>query len=161
MRGTIYLVGMVLAAACNMQSSPVPVRGNASLLVGEWSGEYQSSATGRAGSIVFTLQAGRDTAFGDVLMIPVNYEPPADNRLPELDRPRPQLLRISFVGCEATQVTGWLDPYTDPATGETIYTSFEGSLNGDVLKGTFDSRGQASGKRYDGKWRVKRRPAKS
>ena len=43
--------------------------------VGEWVGEYSSAETGRVGSIVFTLAAGRDTAAGDVMMVPANIEP--------------------------------------------------------------------------------------
>ncbi|MSR02619.1 MAG: hypothetical protein EXR94_07760 [Gemmatimonadetes bacterium] len=44
----------LLAAACGAPETPVP---------------------GRVGSIVFTLVAGRDTAVGDVMMVPANIEP--------------------------------------------------------------------------------------
>lgn len=157
---TIEAIGVVLITGCNVQGSPVPVRGNAEVLVGEWSGHYRSDITGRNGSIVFTLQAGRDTAYGDILMIPVNFEHRADTRVPDLNGPSPQVLRISFVGCESQEVSGWLDPYRDPDTGEKIYTSFQGILKGDVLTGTFVSQGETTGPRLQGSWSVKRKHAK-
>jgi hypothetical protein len=157
MRNAVTAIGLVLIVGCSVQSSPVPVRGNAAVLVGEWSGDYRSGVTGRTGSIVFTLQAGRDTAFGDILMIPYNFEQRMDSRVPDLNRPSPQLLRISFVGCEGREVSGWLEPYRDPDTGEQLYTSFQGILKGDELKGTFVTGGEQSGPRLQGSWRVKRK----
>ena len=62
-----------LTAACAANPSPVHVAGATSeidRLAGEWTGEYTSVETGRSGSITFTLRAGSDTAFGDVVMIP-------------------------------------------------------------------------------------------
>jgi len=66
------IAGVALAAAaglaltgCAARPSPVPLQADANALAtlaGEWSGEYSSAATGRSGSIVFTLAAGRDTA---------------------------------------------------------------------------------------------------
>src|SRR5256886_5468755 len=51
----------------------VPVGGTAgdmAALAGQWEGSYSSASTGRSGSISFTLSAGNDSAFGDVIMIP-------------------------------------------------------------------------------------------
>jgi hypothetical protein len=160
MRKAMTWVGLMLAAGCTVQPSPVPVRGNATILVGEWAGDYTNSETGRNGSIVFSLQAGRDTAFGDIQMIPARFQAQSEERVPDLSRPMPQLLRISFVGCEGNEVTGWLNPYPDPETGEKIFTEFDGVLRGDVLKGTFTSRGALSGRRSSGVWNVKRKSVK-
>ncbi len=151
---------LLAAAACGAPSTPVPVRGNLTPLVGEWVGEYSSAETGRVGSIVFTLAAGRDTAVGDVMMVPANIEPATTT--PRSDDPMlrtPRILKISFVRCEGTAVTGWLDPYPDPDTGEKTSTTFDGLIKGNKLEGTFVSYLELSGKRRTGKWVVNRKRA--
>ena len=112
-----FLVSTLLG--CHPTAAPVPVRGTVDPLVGEWLGEYSSSETGRSGSIVFKLTAGRDTATGDVLMIPGNVDIPT--AMPNTNDPNyrgPRILKISFVRCEGNEVSGWLEPYPDPDTGE-------------------------------------------
>jgi len=152
------LLTLMVLAGCSAPGMPIPVRGDVSPLVGHWEGEYSSSETGRVGSIVFTLVAGQDTATGDILMIPANMETPGDvTRTPDPNRRTPQVLKVSFVRCEGMEVTGWLDPYTDPDTGERVYTTFEGTLKGDRLEGTFTSLAELSGRRTSGKWMVKRK----
>lgn len=154
------LWGLAALAGCVTPGAPIPVRGDVSPLVGHWEGDYSSSETGRVGSIVFTLEAGKDTASGDILMIPASAETPGDvTRAPDPTRRSPQVLKVSFVRCEGNQVTGWLDPYTDPDTGERVYTTFEGVLQDDRLEGTFTSLAELSGRRTSGKWMVKRKPA--
>src|SRR2546430_3957423 len=57
----------------------VPVGGTAgevAALAGQWEGSYSSASTGRSGSISFTLSAGNDSAFGDVIMIPRGWGRP-------------------------------------------------------------------------------------
>src|SRR5881396_280037 len=65
--------------ACGGSHPPVPLVGTAaevSSLIGEWSGDYSSAESGRAGSIKFTLRAAGDSAFGDVVMIPTAWGRP-------------------------------------------------------------------------------------
>ena len=110
------------------------------------------------GSIVFNLRAGTDTASGDILMIPANADP--GTQMPrEVDASRrpPQLLQLSFVRCEGSAVTGWIEPYTDPDTGEKILTTFDGLLDGDRIEGTFVSYGELSNRRTTGTWKVLRK----
>ncbi|MFN0177620.1 MAG: hypothetical protein ACKVZ0_02395 [Gemmatimonadales bacterium] len=157
---SISLAAMI--AGCNGPSIPVPVRGAVEPLVGRWVGEYTSPEAGRNGSIVFTLEAGRDTAFGDVLMIPANIElPPSAARSDDPTGRAPKVLKISFVRCEGSEVTGWLDPYPDPDTGEKTSTTFDGTIKGDRLEGTFVSYLELSGTRRTGKWVVQRKKAAS
>ena len=75
-----------LAWACATTAGPVPVVADAvglARLAGEWSGYYDSPAVERRGTIVFELEAGRDTAYGDVTMIPRGWtRPPTRPRRP-------------------------------------------------------------------------------
>ena len=67
MRNTM-LPCLAVMAACSWRRTPVPVisdSGSTTALVGEWTGEYSSTQTGRSGSITFQL-AGESTDFGHV-----------------------------------------------------------------------------------------------
>jgi len=150
---------LLLGAACAFRGAPVPVTGDARLLAGDWEGSYVSRETGRSGSIVFHLVAGADSAHGDVLMIPAQ---PVDLRLPtapeveQLYGRQTRVLTISFVRCTAAEVSGRLDPYEDPETGERVTTTFEGRLKGNTLTGSFVTLYQG-GARAAGTWSVRRR----
>ncbi|GMV09226.1 MAG: hypothetical protein AMXMBFR55_09600 [Gemmatimonadota bacterium] len=133
-----------LTAACAANPSPVHVAGATSeidRLAGEWTGEYTSVETGRSGSITFTLRAGSDTAFGDVVMIPRALAPlPTAPRAPSGMTPTsPKVLSISFVRISANVVSGTLEPYPSPDCGCTLSTVFRGTLAGDRIEGTFTS----------------------
>src|SRR2546426_8162305 len=78
---TPILIPMLAAlSACTpTPPPPVPLAGTAkdvAALAGQWEGSYASAATGRSGSISFTLSAGSDSAFGDVIMIPRGWGRP-------------------------------------------------------------------------------------
>lgn len=149
---------LAMVAGCTGPGTPIPVRGDLEPLVGRWEGEYSSPQTGRVGSIVFTLAAGTDTARGDILMIPRSAEPPpAMPRDAEPGGRPPQVLHVSFVRCEGSAVTGWIDPYPDPDTGEKVLTTFDGVLKGDRIEGTYTSYAELSGRRTTGNWQVKRK----
>ncbi len=129
-----------------------------SALVGEWSGIYVSRASGRSGSIVFTLTAGADTARGDVVMIPagsdeaMEYAPQAREA-----NPVPQVLTIEFVRAESNTVSGRLAPYRDPVCGCVLATTFQGALEGGKIEGTFNTYHSVSGERQTGTWEVWRK----
>jgi hypothetical protein len=130
------------------------------MLAGAWEGTYSSEETGRNGSIVFTLQAGADSAFGDVVMVPANPDLPPTGIAPAEFNPlrrTPRVLTFSFIGCTGADVTGRLDPYDDPETRERVSTTFEGRLRGNTLAGTFVSLYQPSGHRTGGTWSVSRK----
>lgn len=153
----LALVALALGA-CVGPGTPIPVRGDVEPLVGEWRGEYASPATGRVGSIIFTLRPGVDTARGDILMIPANVDAPvAMPRDTDPSRRPPQLLHVSFVRCEGRAVTGWIEPYLDPDTGEKVLTTFDGLLSGDRIEGTFVSYAELSNRRTTGTWKVTRK----
>jgi len=160
----IAIAAAAATAAC-APSPPAPVPVSApegtSALVGEWAGEYESPAVGRAGSIVFHLDAGRDTAQGDVVMVPRGSQEalrraPAEPGTLVHASTVPQVLTIRFVRVQGGRVTGVLDPYLDPDCGCRVFTAFEGTLAGDRLRGTFETRGSPAGP-VTGTWSVERR----
>lgn len=149
-----------------MGSSPqhVPVivdRGSKELLVGEWVGEYSSLTVQRSGSIALKLEAGKDTAFGDVIMIPrglnESYSP---HEYPQIRRATPfvpQVLAIKFVHVADDSVHGLLAPYWDPERKITIVTSFEGKISANNITGIFTGRDVSTGNTFTGRWQVTRK----
>ena len=164
MRPLIGLVLLAGLAGCAGKSPPVPVQASPAdigLLAGRWEGEYSSNETGRGGSIVFTLTAGRDTAEGDVLMIPAGSNQPIMREgigQPPAAPPGaiPSVLSIRFVEYRGGQVSGALDPYRAPDCNCIVSTSFIGTVTGDVIKGTFTTRGGQRDVPITGEWEVRR-----
>ena len=155
------IAAVLLGTSCTWQGTPIPVTGDTRVLQGDWEGTYFSEQSGRTGSILFQLKAGSDSAYGDVLMIPAQAEEVGPSRLPpipEMFRRSPRVLRISFVQCGGGEVTGLLDPYQDPDTGERVYTTFAGRFKGNELQGTFSSSYPGGVHRLAGTWSVKRKP---
>ncbi len=155
------LFGLGLLAACGQAPGAVPVLGDVGALQGEWYGEYQSAATGRSGSISFTLRAGTDTAQGDVVMTPQGWDHPVQPAgqpgIPSAQRTRRRILSITFVRASGGTVTGRLDAYIDPQCGCDVMTTFEGGLRGDTLAGTFRSHHVQGGATRSGEWWVVRK----
>jgi hypothetical protein len=157
--------GLALASiACAVNPPPVPVTGAASevsALAGEWLGEYQSVETGRSGSIWFKLEAGRDTAFGDVLMVPtgaaaMHHTPTGAEAATQMRHS--QNLSIHFVRVSGERVMGTIDLYPSPDCECVLLTRFEGVLQGDRITGSFLT--QHSGHEIapqKGTWWVKRK----
>ena len=154
------LLVLTLTMACASLPDPVPVFGDiddVSALIGEWSGEYDAGSIGRAGSIVFDLRGATDTAHGDVMMIPRTSGRLATvqgTHVP-LEVRRSQLISISTLRVSGGEVTGTLAPYTDPDWNCTVRTTFEGTLHGDTIDGTFVIRG--AGREQTGQWSVTRK----
>lgn len=161
-RNTCIAAVAVLAIGC--ASSPPPVVLDAdpadlSPLVGEWHGDYGSSATGRHGSILFVLNAARDSAVGEVLMVPTGYTAPrnAAEASEQIRRPIPQVLSIAFVHAEQGSLTGQLAAYRDPECGCPVNTVFSGRFTGpDTIAGTFVITGPAQHGTQTGEWSVRR-----
>ena len=154
---------LALTAACAWQPSPVVMVGPENevyQLAGEWSGEYRSAEAGRSGTIWFKLDAQKDTAFGDVLMIPrepvmTSPEPSA----PKQGKDLPSVLTIKFVRVDGTRITGAIDPYPSPDCGCMLFTVFRGELSGDRIVGDFMILHSGEEKVQSGVWWANRRPA--
>ena len=152
-----------LLAACASSPQPVPLVGTAGdvhALAGEWVGDYSSAASGRSGSITFTLRAAGDSAFGDVVMVPAglgrSLAPWREETVGAQQRPQPEVLTINFVRVEGGHVNGTLAPYADPASGARLITTFTGELTGNTITGTYTTR-LPSGETQTGRWTVQRR----
>jgi len=142
--------------------SPVPVSGEIAALEGSWAGSYSSVETGRSGSITFEVRPGTDSAYGDVVMTPAQSQEIRGADAPQVAGQRvpvPQALRILFVRSEGRQISGRLDVYQDPRTGERLLTTFEGRLYRSEFKGTYTTRTESTGRLTTGEWSVKRVPA--
>jgi len=69
--------------------------------------------------------------------------------------PRP--LTIRFVRIAAGRVSGAIAPYTDPDCQCMVSTTFDGTLNGDRIEGTYRTTG--SSLQTTGRWQVRRSAA--
>jgi hypothetical protein len=163
MSARIFSVAIAFAlVACRYQPTPVTVQGaeaDVSTIAGEWVGEYSSAQSGRSGGITFSVQAGQDSAYGDVSMTPQLNQTlrAADHGTPAHDRhvSSPALLRITFVRVRGGIVEGSLEPYIAPDCNCTVSTVFRGTLQGNEIKGDFVTRGEG-GLLQSGTWSVKR-----
>jgi hypothetical protein len=154
-------VSAILTAACTYAGTPVPLRGRATdiaALAGRWDGEFWSEESRRNGSLLFTIRAGTDTAFGDVVLTPTSFEPviAADAKDPvHLQHSRaPEVLRIHFVTVRERVIQGEIEPYVAPDCKCVVVTEFLGTVEGDAIDGTYTTRGP--GIRQEGRWSMRR-----
>src|SRR5258708_39493745 len=127
----VAALGALLLACTAPRQTPVPLVGAArdvAALEGQWDGSYSSAATGRSGSISFTLTATGDSAFGDVIMIPRGLGRPLEAwntaAAPSgAAAPPPAARTITFVRGAEERVTGTLAPTADPETGVHRFTA--------------------------------------
>lgn len=164
---TIVLALALVTAACGWRRAAVPVSsdtGSTALLVGSWSGEYNSKEAGRQGTISFDLASEKDTAYCDVVMIPkMAANTITAEKGPAIESARlsatGQPLRIQFVRLGKGHVVGSLEPYRDPDCGCQVRTTFDGVFTGpNTIEGTFTTRGMGFfHQTSSGKWKVTRR----
>ncbi|MGH7696446.1 MAG: hypothetical protein ACRENH_15780 [Gemmatimonadaceae bacterium] len=160
MKPLVTLTLALAVTACAWKSTPVALIGateDISALTGEWYGEYHSDAAQRSGTIWFKLDAVRDTAFGDVLMIPRERAiPQMEPSAPDAWRDRSQVLTIKFVRVDREHVTGAMDPYPSPEDGTMLVTVFRGAIKGDRVDGEFMILDSKSPLPQQGTWWAKR-----
>jgi len=155
---------MAAFAACRYQPTPVPLQASAAdiaALAGTWEGEYASGESSRNGSISFTVQPGKDTAFGDVLMMSAQGQhliaADAASNLHVAHSPTSELLRITLVRVRGGMVEGVLEPYVAPDCKCVVSTKFRGAIRNDAIEGDYVTTGEY-GLRQTGSWRVTRKP---
>jgi hypothetical protein len=154
---------LLSAAGCGWRRTPVPIlseTGSTALLVGSWSGEYNSVETNRHGSISFDLASEKDTAFCDVTMMPAIGKvqmgrAEQTGTPPVADKMIPEPLTIRFIRLGDNRISGTLQPYTDPDCGCQVSTTFTGMVTGpNRIEGTYVTTG--GDRTTKGKWYVTR-----
>jgi hypothetical protein len=156
------VAGSLIACASNPPSTQVTASDfDLNPLVGEWRGNYSSAETGRTGTIAFTLRAGESSASGNIVMIPRpdSMLTPAEQELvSNVATPGRSVLKIHFLRKEAGNLSGTLDPYTDPDCGCLVATTFQGTFkDARTIEGTFNTvPSQPGGRVTGGKWKVTR-----
>ncbi len=155
-----------LTACASTPPPPVEIAGaeqELRSLTGAWSGSYAYLGNGRSGSIRITLavdpKADATIAFGDVLMVPSDLaetrQVPA-NGTPPVNMATPQALQIRFVSVASGQVSGTMEPYRDPESGNVLSTTFLGAVKNDEISGTFMAFGGSANVPRRGTWHVRR-----
>ncbi len=153
------LLALAALAACRYRPSFFPVHGTTgdrSRIVGEWHGEFVGTGTDRSGFIDFRLEPGRDSASGDVTILPraVLQQTWHRQHVSHRRAATPTALRIARLRVDATVVEGFVEPSSDPECSCTVTTWFRGVVRGDSMTGEYVSRrGSASSR---GVWRMRR-----
>ena len=162
MRRALVAAITIAALGCRYRAEVVPIwgdTGDLNRMAGEWAGEYSSPDSRRTGTITFTITAHGDSAFGEVTMV----------TSPEETLPRPMdlskghsaharsadLLSVEFVRIAGGGVRGELEPYIAPDCECRVRTIFTGTIDGDVVSGSFLTTTDWGGKQ-EGRWRVVR-----
>jgi hypothetical protein len=167
----VIALGLAVGTAgCSWRRTPVPVfseTGSTALLVGEWAGEYNSREAARSGSITFSMESEKDTAYCDVVMVPKIHNVRVTSQdHPDVPQVRPEAmvepLRVRFIRLGDGGLNGTLDPYTDPECNCRVTTMFEGRfVDGNAIKGTYTTRGSGLSRPYSGEWKVVRQKQQS
>ena len=137
-----FALAFLFTAACGGAMGQIEMKGkdaDLAALAGDWQGNYQQLENGRTGQIQFSLELGRHTADGQVLMGPTATP-----------------LKVSFVKVKESTVTGKIEPYIDPACMCQVSTEFLGTVAGNEIDGTFTTKAVASGAEMHGTWKVER-----
>jgi hypothetical protein len=154
---TLYLAG------CSFHVPAIPVSApghDLHMLQGSWNGTYEmTTGSRRTGTIVFDLEAGRDSATGMVVMT-YNRESvrPHDEHAYHHPVPTSEPIAVSFVRLEDGLVSGMLAPYSDPICGCRLKTTFTGALHGSSIQGSFTTLHLDTGTVDHGTWKVVRNP---
>jgi hypothetical protein len=164
-------VSLVLAGTTTACMRPPRVQVGAAtpadleMLVGNWTGEYESATLGRRGSIEFKLAAGTTEAYGDVVMVPRGQTSPYQQD-PYYPAASPSgienthVLTIRFVRAANGAVTGMLDRYWDPDRSCYAVTVFHGFVDRTTVQGTFTTTFDREDRQASGTWRVERKSAR-
>lgn len=165
-RSLLIAAAVFAATACGYRPNPIPLAASADDLTamqGEWYGSYTNTQSGQTGSISFSLEAGANIAYGEVVMRPRVENKPisrslnADGDRIEVMQTVPEIITISFARIEDGRISGKLDSYRDPACGCVVATTFTGSLRSpSTLEGTFVTAPVAVRAPQTGTWKVTR-----
>jgi len=164
----VALIVLAASAAGRCASIPPPIRLDANAaareaLTGSWAGEYVGDEVdARRGTIAFRIYANDNDAYGEVRMRP-NGSREASARVQAANptsgkvalQPK-EILTIRVIRARDGHITGELDRYWDPDRECRAKTTFEGTLSGNSISGTFETVYDAPIARTLGRWRVVR-----
>jgi hypothetical protein len=166
----VISLAFLLASCGSTEPGPIQVFGvpeDLAPLTGEWTGTFDSGATGRSGNITFNLTENPEGAHGDVLMIPKQELIYDRDRHPSQYPTGPHgmtssasVLSIEFVRITGGEINGKIAPYPDPELPEaTLETHFTGRVDGEWIEGTFVTYSDHGVSPRRGTWRVHRKSA--
>ena len=159
----LRLAAVLLVSGCASTHPQAPILlddGAGAALAGVWEGTYESRDTGRVGDVYFALSADGTSAVGEVVMVPrgtsVGVRRDDGGGWRWDGAVRPSVLTIRFVhlrgGASGGEVVGELDPYRDPDCECELRTTFRGTVDGDVVMGTFESATEDAAHDAEGTW---------
>ena len=152
----------ILLYGCASMSKVGEARVDMASLAGKWEGKYTSAATGRSGEVFLDLTSTKDNAKGGIIMHPTSPEHTSSAKHGKMSyghdqRAKAVPLAIDFVQAEGGTIKGEVAPYQDPRfNNSTMHTSFQGTVQGDTMKGTFTVKVGDTGDSYTGNWWAKR-----
>jgi hypothetical protein len=162
--GRMLPLALLVLAGCGVApaGAPVPLEGKESelaALAGSWTGRYRNARGGGHGTITFRLDAGADTARGQVEMTFAPalelYGEKAGGR--ELPRQPCTTIDIAVVRVEEGTIRGTLAPYWNPACDCRTVSVFEGRRTDGRIAGTFVTRREGGEAVLStGRWQVER-----
>ena len=146
--GALWLAVVTSMAGCAYRPRPVVLEAGPRewrAMVGTWRGSYSTADPGRHGLIDFTLAAGADQAFGDVLMTIAGRR---DRYTAVHDETRwngtpgavySDVLTIQFIRASDGGLRGVMTPYWDPERACEATATFYGAIGDGRMDGTFTS----------------------
>ncbi|MGH8548044.1 MAG: hypothetical protein ACRERU_05490 [Methylococcales bacterium] len=150
----MIVCSLVLNGCAGMQQPVKETKVDFSQFAGQWEGEYESTATGRSGKVYLDLTSTAANAKGGIIMHPHPKESPSQSKITYAESKKQKAipLSIDFVEAEEGKIHGVVTPYHDPHFNSTMFTTFEGTLEGNMMKGTFTVKIGDSGNSYTGTW---------
>lgn len=155
----ILAVPMAVLAGCAHSPPSVDVIGEAAdmaTLDGEWFGEYESRDSSRKGRIYFRFDRATGSAMGHVLVV---SEDATGNHQAGGRPEHHQFVDLSVVRVTGPQVVGTLAPHHDLLCRCRIETTFRGTLDDGMIRGTFTSLRRGPVEVDEGEWWAGRIPA--
>ena len=163
---TLLLAVLTLAAGCAYRPAPIVLDAGPAewrAMIGTWHGSYSTASGRRRGLIDFSLAAGDNEAFGDVLMTAAgthdryNAVQHGASSEGEYALRHSTVLAIRFIRASDGRLMGATVPYWDPDRQCEATATFYGAIGDGRIDGTFTSLCGDGVHVLQGRWTVKRR----
>lgn len=127
-------------------------------LTGTWEGNFISTVTQRSGTITLELNQEGNKEVGSILLQyqkqhPKVHAPKGHNVKKTGTYTKTKPLSVEFIAIEGGKISGTVTPYADPILfRKTVFTTYEGSLIGNRIEGTYTTRVGQKGNSFTGSW---------